>query len=384
MKIGIDIRTLMDQRYSGISGYTLHLVAKILEIDNDNEYRLFYNSARDMSGRIPRYIGDNIKLINTRYPNKVFNYGMQKILHWPKLNSLLGVDLFFMPHINFIALGPECHRVITVHDLSFLRYPEFFNIKQNIWHSLVQVKKLLRSFDTIIAVSQNTKHDIVELCGIPAEKIKVIHSGKGSNYKPLSGDDENLKKIFTKYNLPKKFILYLGTIEPRKNVSAIISAYNLMREQNSDLSEYKLVIAGASGWKTRRTFSLYKRSPYKKDILFLGYVDNDDKIYLYNAASIFVYPSLYEGFGFPPLEAMASGLPVITSNSSSLPEVVKDGAILVNPYNLNDIKEAMVNLLSDRNLYEYLKEKGLTIAKTYSWRNTAFSYIDLFVKLCTK
>ena len=134
MKIGIDIRTLMDENWSGVSGYTYNLVRKILEVDRSREYRLFYNSGRDVSSRIPEFNADNARVVRIRYPNKIFNYFMQKTLSRPKIDRLLGVERFIAPHINFLSLSSRCRKIITVHDLSFLRYPEFFSWRKNIWH----------------------------------------------------------------------------------------------------------------------------------------------------------------------------------------------------------------------------------------------------------
>jgi glycosyltransferase involved in cell wall biosynthesis len=184
--------------------------------------------------------------------------------------------------------------------------------------------------------------------------------------------------IREKYNLPHKFILYLGNIEPRKNLGGLIRAYNHLRREQPDLSEYKLVIAGATGWKIGDTFVELNNSPYKDDVIFLGYVDKNDKAALYNLATVFVYPSFYEGFGFPPLEAMACGLPVVTSNISSLPEIVGGAALTIDPYNVQALSQAMIQVLDNEGLRDELSIKGLERAKNFSWQKTAQQYLDLF------
>jgi len=398
MKIGIDIRTLMDAQYSGVSEYTLNLIKEILKLDKKNKYKLFYNSGRDVSGCIPQFTCDNAEIISTKYPNKIFNFIMQKTLHKPKIDQLIGVNpapfgqlpknvtgtlpkrcgvnLFFMPNIGFISLSSKCRKIITIHDLSFLRYSEFFSLKRRLWHRIINARKLLRNFDIIVAVSENTKQDVVELCNINPNKIKVIYSGIGHHYHQIK--TQNFTSVQKKYNLPDKFILYLGTLEPRKNVEGIIQAYDKLRMKNKELAEVKLVIAGGMGWKSKNIFKVWQDSKYKDDIKFLGYVDLADKVYLYNLAILFIFPSFYEGFGFPPLEAMACGAPVITSFASSLPEVAGEAAIMVDPYNITDIVGAMEQVLTNQELQNSLIKKGLEQARRFSWEKAAGEYLEVF------
>lgn len=376
MKIGIDIRTLMDARYSGVPEYTFNLIKEILRLDNYNEYRLFYNSFGDCPN-MPEFAGEKVKLIKYNYPNKIFNYLLCKIFNYPKIDKTLEADVFFMPHINFIGLSGRAKSVITIHDLSFLRYPEFFSARKNFWHKMVNVKNLLKKFDMVVAVSENTKRDIMELCGVNKDKIKVIYAGVGGEFKN-NIDREKLLEAKNKYKLPDKFILYLGTVEPRKNVEGIIRAYNQLRIINYELHDVKLVIAGGKGWKSENVYREWEKSEFKNDIIFLGYVDGEDKIYLYNLASVFIYPSFYEGFGFPPLEAMASGVPVIASYAASLPEVTGGAALMVDPYNINEIARAMREILTDENLRNNLISRGLERAKKFNWENTAREYLKIF------
>jgi len=377
MKIGIDIRTLLDARPSGVSEYVLNLLKEMFKLDTANEYRLFYNCFGDCPN-LPEFKQANVKLIKYNYPNKVLNYLLFKIFNYPKLDKDLAVDVFFMPHLNFIGLSVGAKSLLTVHDLSFLKYPEFFSARKNFWHRLVKAKKLLKRFSLVIAVSENTKRDIMELGGINPDKVKVIYSGVGEEYKklPLINYQFSVKRVRDKYNLPERFILYLGTIEPRKNVDGIIRAYNQLRVMSCELRDYKLIIAGARGWKSENIYREWDKSAFKNDIKFLGYVEPDDKIYLYNLASVFIYPSFYEGFGFPPLEAMACGVPVVASFASSLPEVVGDAALMVDPYNINDLAGALEKVLVDENLKNKLIARGLEQAKKFSWRETARAYLS--------
>lgn len=395
----------MDARYSGVAEYTFNLIKEILRLDNYNEYRLFYNCFGDCPN-IPVLAGEKVKVIKYNYPNKVFNYLLAKVFNYPKIDERLKVDFFFMPHINFIGLSGGARSIITIHDLSFLRYPEFFSARQNFWHRMLKVKKLLKKFDIIVAVSENTKRDIIELCGIDENKIKVIYAGIGEKYRKMTksqsaswrtmtneipnpndqifksnADEKRLADVKSKYNLPDKFILYLGTLEPRKNVDGIIRAYNESRAASRELRDYKLLIAGGQGWKSESIYREWERSEFKDDIKFLGYIDSKDKVYLYNLADVFIYPSFYEGFGLPPLEAMACGLPIITSYAASLPEVAGGAALMVDPYNINDMAGALAAVLTDEKLKNSLIKRGLEQAKKFSWNKAAREYLEVFNNL---
>ena len=395
MKIGIDIRTLMDKNYSGVSEYTLNLVREILKKDCENEYILFYNSFRNVDDRIPRFEG-NYKIVKTRYPNKLFNFILQMIFKYPKLDKMLGVEVFLAPNIGFYALSKNCKKILTIHDLAFMRYPEFFSWKRRLWHRLVNAKKLIKQFDKIIAVSENTKMDVVELSGISEDKVKIIYSGVDShsqifnfqfsifnkfqnqNDKFRNGGVDSVRK---KYNLPDKYILYLGTVEPRKNIVGLIKAYNLYRSHLSTVNCQKLVVAGAWGWKTGDIRREWQASPYKNDIKFLDYIDKTDKYVVYYLSEIFVFPSFYEGFGLPVLEAMSVGVPVITSFVSSLPEVAGESAIMVDPNNIYDLAEAIKLVALNQDLRDNLIRQGCEQVKKFSWEKTAQEYLKFFYSI---
>jgi glycosyltransferase involved in cell wall biosynthesis len=379
MKIGIDIRTLMDVQYSGVSEYTYNLLKGLFRLDKENEYKLFYNSFRDLSGQVPEFSEPSVETVYTRYPNKLFNNIMQRVIKAPKIDRRLAVDLFFMPNIGYIALSSS-KKVITIHDLSFLRYPEFFSVKRRLWHLIMNFRNMLRQFDQIIAVSDNTKHDIIQLCGIKEEKIKVIYSGVKKQYRKLDINDKKFNKIEEKYQLPRDFVFFLGTHEPRKNIQGLIKAFDLLCDKKA-AQGYDLVIAGTKGWKGSIIYKAWKESKFKERIHFAGYVADKDKVYLYNLAKVFIYPSFYEGFGFPPLEAMACGTPVITSHTSSLPEIVGSAALMIDPYNINDIALSLEQLLGDKDLREKLSQRGLKQAEIFSWDNSAREHLLLFKDL---
>jgi len=208
--------------------------------------------------------------------------------------------------------------------------------------------------------------------------------------KVFNKDDSDFNQVRQKYNLPERFIFYLGNLEPRKNIEGLIESYTLYR--NNEIGDFitpearelaskgkmSLVIAGAQSWKYSGIYDTAKQSKYSEDIYFIDYVDNKDKVYLYNLASLFMFPSFYEGFGFPPLEAMACGTPVIASNTSSLPEIIGSAGILVNPYDINEISGAMSQVLNNKDLQDHLIEKGLKKVKNYNWQKCAQEVIESF------
>lgn len=392
MKIGVDVRVLMDKNYSGISVYTANLLSSILKQDQLNKYHLFYNSFKNRGGQFSLWKRENSFIKGAHYPNKIFNYLLQKIFNFPKIDSFLGgVDIFFSPHFNFLSVTPGVKLVITVHDLSFLRYPEFFSFRKNFWHNALRIKKLLVRADLIIAVSNNTKNDLVEILGLSPDKIVVVYSGNdyqtiaASNLntfpekysKPL--DNNNL--LLKNNNIKSGFILFVGNIEPRKNILGLIKAYNLLRAVKPELSQHQLILAGSSGWRTRKIYRAWRKSPYVDDIKFLGYVSKDDKEVLYQQANVFVYPSFYEGFGFPPLEAMSFGVPVVSSNVSSLPEILGEAALLVDPFRSEEIAESLALMLGDNRLRDLFVQRGFKRAAEFSWEKTGVKYLELFKKL---
>ncbi|MFW5888622.1 MAG: glycosyltransferase family 4 protein [Patescibacteria group bacterium] len=381
--IGIDIRTLMDKQYSGVPEHTLNLIDNILKTEEKekkgNKYKLFYNSAKDVEERIPRFKSSEVEISKLNYPNKIFNYLLQKTLKYPKIDKILDVNVFLMPHINFAALSPDCRSVLTVHDISFLRYPEFFSARKNFWHYMINVKKMINSFDKLVSVSNNTKHDIIDICGVKEDKVEVVYPGLDKGlYRRL--DAKTCEPIKKKYQLKNKFILYIGTLEPRKNIEGLIESFNIFCKKR-ERADCDLVIAGGKGWKSEKIIKKWKSSEYKGRIKFLGYIPRQDKPLLYNAASVFAYPSFYEGFGFPPLEAMACGTPVLTSFSSSLAEVAGESAFLVDPYNSNKIACYLDILMKDENLRQKLRLEGSETVKKYNWEDTAQNYIELMENL---
>jgi len=365
MKIAVDARCLMNNNYSGVSWYAYNLLSALFELDHDNEYILFYNSKKTV--KLPEFNQKNVIYKGFRWSNKVFNF-LLNFFGWPKLDRLVGgCDVFFAPNLHFVSWSNKCRKVIVVHDLSFLAYPDFFNLKQKLWHKLILNKKLLQQADVIIADSESTKRDLTDLAGIPAKKIKVVYLGAN-----IKANNMTKAEITKKFNLPEKYFLFVGTIEPRKNLAGAIKALNLLE------SGVSLAVAGQWGWKNKEERELIKDS---KRVIHLGYVDEADKAVLYKNAIALVYPSFYEGFGLPILEAMSLGCPVIAGNNSSQGEVLSDAGLLVDPFNINEIKRAMEIMLTNEALRNEFINRGLAQAQKFTWQKTAQQTKEIFEEL---
>jgi glycosyltransferase involved in cell wall biosynthesis len=383
MNIAIDIRCLMERELTGVGEYARELLENIFKEDNTNQYYLFYNSRKDVSGVLPRFEYQNVKYCQFRWPNKLLSFCLL-VFKWPKLDQLImkkyktePVDLFFFPNIGFIS--SKCPYIITAHDLSFAFFPEFLSLGRKIWHKLVNPARLFRNAHKIIAVSENTGSDLNRFYCIKKDKITVVLSGVNEKFHPLPEDDQHLAVVRQKYQLPENFFLFLGTLEPRKNVLSLISAFTKFQPHNS--KKISLVIAGKRGWKCNdvlRKIEEFNENSGEK-IYYLDYVDPSDKVALYNLAGCFVFPSFYEGFGFPALEAMASGCPVICSNNSSLSEICGNGAMLVDANNTADLAMAMETLAGGDSVSEY-GARSLQRAKRYSWKRTAAETLTLLMK----
>jgi len=386
MKIGIDIRCLSGGRRTGVEEYVLNLLPEIFAINKKDEFILFFNSFKKNSldlDWIKKY--PNVKLRCFRFPNKLLNF-LLWYLKYPKIDKLLGgVDYFFMPNISFVALSKETKLILTIHDLSFERFPNFFSFKRRGWHLFLNPKKLAEQAYQLIAISQSTKEDLETLYGIKTEKIAVIQSGIANKFSPLDRNNPQLIKIKEWYQLPYKFILYFGTKEPRKNLVSLVMAFNQLKEkaQKENIASIKnmqLVLAGASGWLSEDIEKAIFNSPFKKEIKLIHFIKEEEKVFLYNLASFFVYPSFLEGFGFPPLEAQACGIPVIVSANSSFPEILKDSVIMIDPDRPEEISSALEELSMNQKMREVLIQKGKINASNFSWLKTAEKLADNFKK----
>jgi len=363
-KIGVDLRCLQEEKTTGVQEYALGLVRFLLEAYPQNRFYFFTNSFQSLPKEfdwLEKY--PNVQLKHFRVPNKLLNFSFWW-LNWPAIDRLLGgVDILIFPNLAYTAFSWRCRRILVVHDLSFEYYSEHFSLKRRLWHFLLNPRQFCHRSNKIIAVSQSTKEDLMNYYGIAANKIRI-------GYPPLRLEAyqqaerarvEVKNSVRKKYQLPDNYILFLGTIEPRKNITTVIKAFEHLKQEGKGKEwekELKLVIAGGKGWLWEKILERVKKSPWAKEIILTGFVDAQDKPLIYAMAKIFLYPSFFEGFGIPPVEAMAAGTPVITANCSSLPEVTAGAAILTDPSCSYEITLALKELLQDDSLREEIIIRG--------------------------
>jgi glycosyltransferase involved in cell wall biosynthesis len=365
MRIGIDIRALMEGRTTGVQVYLTKLLRTLFENDQHNQYVLFANSFADVSGRVKIFDYPNVSYKILRFPNKIFNFFM-KFFAFPKVDRLVGgLDLFFSPHWRTLALSKRVPLVITFHDLSFEVLPGFFTWRQRVWHKIMNYRGAAARATRLIVMSESTRQDLVDFYKIPAEKISLIHSGV---------DEPAAQTVLpaSPAALPAKYILAFGTFEPRKNLEAALKAYQEYYSKSPD--RLPLVLAGSSGWKT----DLRIPEEIRRSVYFFSNVSEKQKALFYRGAFLFLFLSFYEGFGFPVLEAASYGVPVIASFATSIAEIGNKFVLFVNPFRPSQVADAMLSLEQDRGFYQSLSDRGRLAVKEFVWGQTAKKTLQLF------
>ena len=367
MIIGIDVRVLGSPIKSGIEEYAENLIPHLVREGKDIQFKLFYSSHKQTLPDFDWLGLSNVKLYKFNYSGN-FLFTFSRVFNRPLMDKMVGgADIFFFPHFFISSLSPNCKRVTTFHDLSYVHFPEYLTLRKKIWHNFQMNPKWQAKFsDKIIAVSESTKKDLINFYRIDPARIEVIYSG-------LTSDVANFKKS---KNIPDRFILFLGKLEPRKNVISIVRAFNMLKE-DPKYNDLCLVIVGAKGWLFDDILKETKTSVHKNQVIFTGQLNDEEKFSYYRAADIFIYPSFFEGFGFPPLEAMSCGTPVITSRNSSLPEVVGRAAIMIDPFDIDELRLWITKLLDDRNLSDVIAKKGVKQASKFNWQNAAIKTLGV-------
>lgn len=368
MKIAIDISQIV-YKGSGVSRYTRNLIEALLTADKKNQYIFFFSSLRQkLNHAIEKKINVSHVIKKYPFPPTLLDFLWNRLHVFP-IDKLVGkTDLVFT---SDWTEPPSCAKKITViHDLVFLKFPETLPQK------IIDVQKrrlhwVKKESELIIADSQSTKADLINLQNIPPEKIEVVYPAINT----IIPKEDAMQHTLKKYNLKKPFILTVGKLEPRKNLSRLLQAFS-----NTDLIDLDLVIVGQKGWGDNDERSMIKEKNANQ-IQFLGFIPDHDLYSLYKSALFFVYPSLYEGFGYPVVEAMNLGCPVATSNTSSLKEIGQDATLLFNPYNKEEISRSLVNLSRNQHLREGLKEKGLRRSLHFSQRRFAKNLLQVYEKV---
>lgn len=368
MHIGLNAHLLsLAQTYrgAGINWYIRNLLTYLPRVDHNNRYTAFLSDRRFTSSELAlkfSRLPTSRPVVRILWEQAVQPFALQKE----------GVDLLHALAFVVPLLSP-CPSVVTIYDLSFLLYPEGFKRAKRFYLSLF-TRLSARRARRIIAISENTKRDVVRLLGVSPDKVDVVYCGIDEAFRPLAKDQ--VASFRAKRGLPERFILFVGTIEPRKNITTLIEAFaNLHTCEPANL---KLVIGGAKGWFYQDVFARVEELGLEDAVIFPGYIPASELPWWYNAAELFVYPSLYEGFGLPPLEAMACGTPVIVANTSSLPEVVGEAGLTVDPLDVEGLAVAIRRVLDDETLWQEMREQGWQRAKGFSWTKTAREIVQVY------
>ena len=367
MKIGIEAERANLPNPTGVELYAAQLIKNFARLDTKNEYILYFRSKpQDWFYELPKNF--SIKVIP--FPK----FWTQIRISWEMITH--PVDILFIA-ASALPLWHPAKSVATVHDVAWKLYPQAFPRSMRNYLEW-STRFAIRSARKVITVSEATKKDLNKFYGVSPDKVEVTHLGLDGSFRPMKY--EEVQPVLDKYDLVyQKYVLYVGTIQPRKNIIRLVEAFQKIKKENH--VEEKLVIAGGRGWLWEPIVKKIKMVGLDGSTRYLDYVAKEDLPALIAGAKLLTLPALYEGFGLPPLEAMASGVPVVVSNVSSMPEVVGDAGILIDPNSTESIAEGLLEVLMDPNLRNQMIAKGLIRAKQFSWENTARKTLEIFENL---
>jgi glycosyltransferase involved in cell wall biosynthesis len=348
-------------RRAGISHYVEQVLIQLGQIDRSNRYSVYTTRGLDQCAL---GLPDNFRVIPSRFPtiNPRVRIPWEQLLA-PLLLRRSGADLFHGVH-SVVPLTCPVPSVVTVHDLAFIRFPQTFRAYNRIYLDLA-TRLSVRRAARVLVVSEHTRREVIGLLGVAPERVVVTPNAVREHFCPP--DPATLAAFRARKGLPERFVLYVGTLEPRKNLTTLLEAYAEVARRQT----IPLLVGGGKGWLYDAVFQRLEALGLREQVRFVGYLDEEELPLWYAAATVFVFPSIYEGFGMPPLEAMACGTPVVASNTSSLPEVVGDAGVTVSPYDPAALAAAISRVLDDADLRQELRERGLRQARAFSWRVTA-------------
>ncbi len=365
MRVAIDARKLHDY---GIGTYVRNLLHELARQDDDCEYVLL-SAAEDVD--LLRALGPRFQPVVERSGK----YSLREQLSLPVTLARARVDLYHSPHYVVPRL-PVGRFIVTIHDCIHLRFPQYLPSRAALYYAKAMMSSAARRAERVLTVSQASKEDILHYLHIPAEKVEVVYNALDARF-AAPPDEDAIRRVRERFLLDGPFLLYTGNIKPHKNVDRVIEAFSLLRQSSSE-ADLKLLIIGDEISKYPNLRRLVHRHQLHQHVRFLGFVPDATLSALYRLAAVFVFPSLYEGFGLPTLEAMAAGTPVVTSNVSSLPEVVGDAALLVDPMDPAAIAAAVRRVLHEPALRAELVQRGRERVKAFSWERSVARVREIY------
>jgi glycosyltransferase involved in cell wall biosynthesis len=377
VRVGIDY-TAAVQQGGGIGRYTRNLIRALATLDRESRYTLFVAGGRGAGDRLGRW-PKNFRVRSVPLPDRWTTILWQRLRVPIPIQVVTGpLNLFHSPDFVLPPVG-RTPAILTVHDLSFLRVPQFF-VPGFCAYLVGAVSRAVGRAAHILADSESTRRDLVELLAVEPERVTVVYPGVEPRFRPMD-DVQELERVRARYGLPGHFVLGLGTLQPRKNLSGLVKAFDrlLASPGNArDVADLHLVIAGGKGWMYEETLALPERLGLGERVHFAGFVDDADLPALYNLAAAFAFPSWYEGFGLPVLEAMACGTPVVAANNSSLPEAVGEAGLLVEAADTEALAVALGRLLADGVLRARLIPAGQSQARRFTWEGAAAQLLAIY------
>jgi len=371
MKVAIDVRTVLSNR-SGVGNYVLHLIQNLEQVDRESIY-YFLALKKNLSFLGPLAREQNPLLtVFSHESHPLGDFWEHFIL--PLRLKEKGIDVFHGP-ASLIPFRKDHYRVVvTIHDLVAFLFPETIPLKYGAYMRFL-LRQAVKRANKIISVSYHTREDLIKILKVSPEKIVVIHEAPSPNFRPI--EHTKVRTLLKeRYGITQKYIYHLGNIEPRKNLIVLLEAFTrVCREYGS---EYQLVVSGQKGWLIRSLSQFLKNYPNRDQVLFTGYVPVEDLPFFMNGAELFVFPSLYEGFGLPVLEAMSCGIPVVSSNRSSIPEIVGSAGVLIDPTNTQELADQIIVLLRNEAERNRLSLLGKEQAARFSWLEVARKTLDVY------
>ncbi|NTV63070.1 MAG: glycosyltransferase family 4 protein [Oscillochloris sp.] len=365
MRIAVNAHLLAHTRSfrrAGVSHYIEQTLLHLGQIDHRNHYDIYTTRGltNEALGLPPNFTvhASRLPTINPRIRIPWEQFFAPALLRATRANLYHGA-------LNVVPLACPVPSIVTIHDLAFIRFPQTFRAYNRTYLDFA-TRLTARRASRILAVSEHTRREVIGILGIPPERVVVTPNAARTHFRPPT--PAALAAFRARHNLPERFALFVGTLEPRKNLTTLLDAY---AEVARRFPNVPLLVGGGKGWLYDTIFERLEKLGLREKVAFVGYLDEDDLPLWYAAASVFVFPSIYEGFGMPPLEAMACGTPVVTSNTSSLPEVVGDAGLMVDPHNADALADALCRVLGDRDLHADLAARGPARAAIFTWQTTA-------------